>query len=167
MKIIALYPGTFDPITNGHTDLVRRAAKLFDRVVVAIAGNQVKAPLFSAEERLALVQDAVASLDNVEAICFDNLMVECAEQHNAKVVLRGLRAVSDFEYEMQLAGMNRQLAAELETIFLTPGEQYTFISSTMIKEIARLNGDVVDFVSPGVCRALKQKFNVPLKTGNI
>jgi pantetheine-phosphate adenylyltransferase len=158
MPIIAIYPGTFDPITNGHLDLIARAAKLFEKVIVAVAVNAGKAPLFSLQERVNLAGQAVSAYENVKVIGFDNLLVDCARQHGASVILRGLRAVSDFEYEFQMAGMNRNLAPELETIFLTPPEQYTFISSSVIKAIAELNGDISSFVPDCVYQQLLQKF---------
>lgn len=159
MQIIAIYPGTFDPITNGHLDLVARASRLFHKVKVAVAANAVKTPLFSLEERIDLVKAASSKHANVEVIGFDNLLVDCARQYGATVILRGLRAVSDFEYEFQMAGMNRNLAPELETLFLTPPEQYTFISSSMIKAIAQLNGDISTFVPEIVYQQLIKKFN--------
>ena len=146
MQIIAIYPGTFDPITNGHLDLIARAAKLYHEVIVAVAVNRNKTPLFTLEERVALAKAVTPEFSNVNVIGFDNLLVDCAKEQGANVILRGLRAVSDFEYEFQLAGMNRRLAPQLETMFLTPAEQYEFISSSMIREIAELNGDVSDFV---------------------
>ncbi|MFI3184457.1 MAG: pantetheine-phosphate adenylyltransferase [Methylococcaceae bacterium] len=159
MQISAIYPGTFDPITNGHIDLIARASRLYHRVIVAVAVNRNKTPLFSLEERVALATAVTADFSNVLVIGFDNLLVECARQQGANVILRGLRAVSDFEYEFQLAGMNRRLAPELETVFLTPAEQYEFISSSMIREIAQLNGDVSCFVPDLVHQALINKFN--------
>lgn len=158
MTIIAIYPGTFDPITNGHLDLIARGAKLFDKVVVAVAVNAGKSPLFSLQERVELARQAVTVHDNVIVIGFDTLLVDCARQQGATVILRGLRAVSDFEYEFQMAGMNRNLAPELETLFLTPPEQYTFISSSVIKAIAGLNGDISSFVPGCVYRQLTEKF---------
>ena len=146
MQINAIYPGTFDPITNGHLDIIARASKLYNKVIVAVAVNRGKTPLFSLDERVALVKEVTPEFSNVQVIGFDNLLVDCARQQGANVILRGLRAVSDFEYEFQLAGMNRRLAPQLETVFLTPAEQYEFISSTMIREIAQLNGDVSCFV---------------------
>ena len=159
MQISAIYPGTFDPITNGHIDLIARASRLYHQVIVAVAVNRNKTPLFSLEERVALATAVTSDFSNVLVIGFDNLLVECARQQGANVILRGLRAVSDFEYEFQLAGMNRRLAPELETVFLTPAEQYEFISSSMIREIAQLNGDVSCFVPDLVHQALINKFN--------
>jgi pantetheine-phosphate adenylyltransferase len=159
MNIIAIYPGTFDPITSGHLDLIARAAKLYDRIIVAVALNKGKTPLFSIEERVALATEVTTEFDNVEVKGFDSLLVEFAKKQNANVILRGLRAVSDFEYEFQLAGMNRRLAPDLETVFLTPAEQYEFISSSMIREIAQLKGDVSSFVPDPVHRRLIEKFS--------
>lgn len=159
MHIKAIYPGTFDPITDGHLDLILRASKLFSEVIVAIATNQGKAPLFTLEERVEMAEEVTAPLSNVKIIGFSNLLVDCAKEYNADVVLRGLRAVSDFEYEFQMAGMNRRLSPELETMFLTPAEQYEFISSSMIREIAKLNGDVSSFVPKCVEERLIKKFN--------
>ncbi|MDO9049747.1 MAG: pantetheine-phosphate adenylyltransferase [Methylobacter sp.] len=158
MQTTAIYPGTFDPITNGHLDLIARASRLYHKVVVAVAVNRGKIPLFSLDERVDLVRAVTSEFPNVEVIGFDNLLVECAKQQGANVILRGLRAVSDFEYEFQLAGMNRRLAPELETVFLTPAEQYEFISSSMIREIAQLNGDVSCFVPDLVHQSLINKF---------
>ena len=158
MQQSAIYPGTFDPITNGHLDIIFRASKLYSKVIVAVAVNRGKIPLFSLEERVELVSSVIIGYPNVSVIGFDNLLVDCAKQQGATVILRGLRAVSDFEYEFQLAGMNRRLAPELETMFLTPAEQYEFISSTMIREIAQLKGDVSCFVPPAVQQSLINKF---------
>ncbi|MCK4841651.1 MAG: pantetheine-phosphate adenylyltransferase [Methylococcales bacterium] len=158
MNITAIYPGTFDPITDGHIDLIERASKLFETVIVAVAVNQGKFPLFTIDERVGLAEEVTAHLANVNIIGFSNLLVDCAKEHKANVVLRGLRAVSDFEYEFQMAGMNRRLSPELETMFLTPAEQYEFISSSMIREIAKLNGDVSSFVPKCVEERLKEKF---------
>ncbi len=158
MNVSALYPGTFDPITNGHADLVRRAARLFDRVIVAIAANPAKKPLFDVHERVALARAALAGIERVDVVGFDGLLVECVRAHRAGVILRGLRAVSDFEYEFQLAGMNRRLAPEVETVFMTPSEQEMFISASLVKEIAQLGGNVSDFVAPAVAAALAAKF---------
>jgi pantetheine-phosphate adenylyltransferase len=159
MQIIAIYPGTFDPITNGHQDLIARASRLFQKVIVAVAVNAGKSPLFTIEERVELVKQAVSPHNNVMVTGFDTLLVDCARQHGATVILRGLRAVSDFEYEFQMAGMNRSLGPELETLFLTPSEKYTFISSSVIKSIAQLQGDISAFVPACVQEQLKQKFN--------
>ncbi len=159
MQITAIYPGTFDPITNGHIDIIARAAKLYHHVIIAVAVNINKTPLFSLDERVALVHAVTTEFDNVSVMGFSTLLVEFAKQQGANVILRGLRAVSDFEYEFQLAGMNRRLSPDLETMFLTPSEQYEFISSTMIREIARLKGDVSSFVPPIVGNALTEKFN--------
>ena len=157
MHITALYPGTFDPITNGHSDIIERAARLFDQVIVAIAANAKKQPAFTLEERIALAREALAGLDNVEVCGFDSLLADYVQQRNAQVILRGLRAVSDFEYEFQLAGMNRRLAPKVETLFLTPAENYAFISSSLVKEVASLGGDVSSFVHPQVLAALQNR----------
>lgn len=153
----AVYPGTFDPITNGHSDLVARAARLFDRVIVAVAQDTGKQPVCGIDERVALANVALGGIDHVDVVPFGGLLIEFCRVHDAEVVIRGLRAVSDFEYEFQLAGMNRRLAPEIETLFLTPAEQYAFISSTLVREIARLGGDVSDFVHPDVQRMLRDK----------
>ncbi len=161
MTVAAMYPGTFDPITLGHEDLVRRAAALFDRVVVAIADNPgSKAPLFSTEERVAMARDALADIDNVEITGYEGLTVDFARDNDLRVIIRGLRAVSDFEYEFQLANMNRHLTEEVETAFLTPTEKYTFISSSLVREVAALGGDVSEFVSPKVKEALLKRFGL-------
>ena len=158
MTVSAMYPGTFDPITLGHEDLVRRAAVLFDKVVVAIADNPGgKAPMFSTDERVAMAANALAELDNVEVMGYAGLTVDFARDHGLRVIIRGLRAVSDFEYEFQLANMNRHLTDEVETAFLTPTEKYMFISSTLVKEVAELGGDVGEFVSPKVKQALMER----------
>jgi pantetheine-phosphate adenylyltransferase len=154
-----VYPGTFDPITNGHVDLIHRAARLFDRVVVAVAADTGKALLFSTEERVALVRASVSEdQHNVEIVPFQGLLVNFTRELGVSVIMRGLRAVSDFEYEFQLAGMNRRMAPDIETLFLTPAEQYSYISSSLVREIARLGGDVSTFVTPAVQAALKQRF---------
>ncbi len=158
MNRTAVYPGTFDPITRGHEDLVRRAAGIFDRVVVAIASNPNKAPVFSLEERVAMARAVFADLPNVELTGYQGLTVDIARQLGNAVIVRGLRAVSDFEFEFQLANMGRHLAPGVETMFLTPKEQFTFISSTLVREIASLGGDVSEFVHPLVAAAFKRKF---------
>ncbi len=152
--ITALYPGTFDPITNGHSDIVARAELLFDRVVVAVAANPGKRPAFSLDERVEMARQVLSGHDSVEVIEFNSLLVNFARECGASVILRGLRAVSDFEYEFQLAGMNRRLAPDIETVFLTPGEQFAYISSSLVREVASLGGDVSDFVHPVVVSAL-------------
>jgi len=156
MKRDAVYPGTFDPITNGHHDLVRRAASVFDRVIIAIAANPNKTPMFPLEKRVALAREVLADIVNVEVMGYFGLMVDFARQHDVQVVVRGLRAVSDFEFEFQLANMSRHLHRELETVFLTPQEQFTFISSTLVREIAILGGDVKEFVHPLVAAELRK-----------
>ena len=153
----AIYPGSFDPLTNGHLDVIERAAKLFDRVVVAIAINESKNPLFSLAERRELVSRSVEHLKNVEADTFTSLLVDYVEQRSGQAIIRGLRAVSDFEFEFQLALMNRKLNERVETIFMMPKDTYTFLSSRIVKEIARLGGDVSAFVPPSVKKALKRK----------
>jgi pantetheine-phosphate adenylyltransferase len=156
MKRSALYPGTFDPITNGHRDLVKRAAGLFDHVIVAIAANPNKTPLLGLESRVDLARRVLHDLPNVEVLGYSGLTVEFARQHKVAVIVRGLRAVSDFEFEFQLANMNRHVAPAIETVFLTPKEQFTFISSTLVREIAVLGGDVREFVDPIVEAELKK-----------
>ena len=155
---IAIYPGTFDPITNGHVDVVARAAPLFDKLILGIAESTSKATTFSLEQRIELAKIVLASIPNVEVIQFKGLMVDFAQASKASVVLRGLRAVSDFEYEFQLAGMNRKLLPKVETVFLPTSESYTYISSSLVREIARYKGDVSSFVHPVVSDALKDKF---------
>lgn len=157
MTVSAMYPGTFDPITLGHEDLVRRAICLFDRVVVAIAANPGKEPMFSLDERVALAKSVLQGLDGVEVTGYEGLTVEFAREHGLRVIVRGLRAISDFEYEFQLANMNRHLTDEVETAFLTPTETYTYISSSLVREIASLGGDVSEFVSPAVKQALLER----------
>ncbi|PKM44604.1 MAG: pantetheine-phosphate adenylyltransferase [Gammaproteobacteria bacterium HGW-Gammaproteobacteria-1] len=157
MHITALYPGTFDPITNGHSDIIERAARLFDKVVVAIAANTKKQPAFTLDERVAMAREALAGFGNVEVCGFDSLLADYVQKRGAQVILRGLRAVSDFEYEFQLAGMNRRLAPKVETMFLTPAENYAFISSSLVKEVAALGGDVSAFVHPKVLAALENR----------
>ncbi len=156
----AVYPGTFDPFTNGHQDLVRRAASIFDRVIVAIAANPNKAPLIPLETRVDLARRVLGDLPNVEVAGYSGLTVEFARQRGASVIIRGLRAVSDFEFEFQLANMSRHLERDIETVFLTPQEQFTFISSTLVREIAVLGGDVSEFVHPIVEAELKKRRKV-------
>lgn len=153
-----VYPGTFDPITNGHCDLILRAARLFDRVVVAVAADTGKAPAFSTEQRLTLARAVVGEQKNVEVVAFSGLLVHFARQMDVSVIMRGLRAVSDFEFEFQLAGMNRRMAPDIETLFLTPDERFSYISSSLVREIARLKGDVSTFVAPVVQAALRERF---------
>lgn len=155
--IKVVYPGTFDPITRGHEDVVRRAAGLFGEVIVAVAESRVQT-LFSRDERVEMAREVFAEFSNVRVEGFNGLLMNFVQAHDARVVLRGLRAVSDFEYEFQLAGMNRNLYPEVETLFLTPAEQYTFISATMVREVARFGGDVGKFVSPLVAARLQQKY---------
>mgnify|MGYP000426213899 CR=1 FL=1 len=153
----AIYPGTFDPMTNGHHDLVRRAASIFDRVVVAVASNPNKAPMFPLEKRVEMARGVLADLPNVEVLGYSGLTVEFASRNDLFVIIRGLRAVSDFEYEFQLANMTRHLSREVETVFMTPQEQFTFISSTLVREIAVLGGDVGEFVHPLVAAELRKQ----------
>jgi len=156
---IAVYPGTFDPLTRGHEDLVRRSARLFDRVIVGVAASAGKGPVFSMDERVEIAREVLAVYPNVEVQGFDCLLMDFLRKNNARVILRGLRAVSDFEYEFQMAGMNRKLYADVETVFLTPSDEYMFISATMVREIARLGGDVGKFVHPVVLQRLQMKIN--------
>ena len=154
MTVSAMYPGTFDPITLGHEDLVRRASRLFDKVVVAIAANPGKEPMFTQAERVALASSVLSEIKNVEVMAYDGLTVDFARANELQVIVRGLRAISDFEYEFQLANMNRHLTDEVETAFLTPTEKYTYISSSLVREICSLGGDISEFVSPDVNTAL-------------
>jgi pantetheine-phosphate adenylyltransferase len=154
---LAIYPGTFDPITRGHEDLARRAARLFDKVLLAVAESPVKQPFFPLAERVSMAQEMLADLPNIEVCGFNILLMHFVREQGAQVVIRGLRAVSDFEYEFQMAGMNHQLYPEVDTVFLTPGEQYMFVSATMVREIARLGGDVSKFVQPSVARRLAER----------
>lgn len=156
MKPKAIYPGTFDPVTNGHLDIIKRASKLFPEFVIAVAASHPKKPFFTLEERIQFLETSCHELDNVSVVGFDTLLIEFAKQQQATVILRGLRAVSDFEYEFQLAGMNRKLSKNIETMFLTPSENYMFISSTLVREIASLGGDVSEFVPGVVAKALKK-----------
>ena len=155
--IKAVYSGTFDPLTRGHEDLVRRASTLFDALIVGVADSKAKRTFFSLQERVEMARESLGALHNVQVVGFSGLLIEFIRQHGARVVLRGLRAVSDFEYEFQLAGMNRSLYPDFETIFLTPSEQHMFISATLVREIALLGGDVSKFVDPRVEARLKQK----------
>lgn len=154
MSITAVYPGTFDPITNGHFDLIERASRFYDRLIIAVADNRNKKSLFSLEERVALAKEVTQHLKNVEVVGFSGLLVDFVSDIGGSVLLRGLRAVSDFEYEFQLASMNRKLAPEIETMFMTPAEQYSFISSSLVREISALGGDVSEFVHPSVAKSL-------------
>lgn len=154
-----IYPGTFDPITNGHVDLTERASRLFDRVVVGIAYSQKKTPLFTLEERVTLCEESLSHLDNVEVVGFSNLLIEFAESQGSNCVLRGLRAVADFEYEFQLANMNRAMNPDFESVFLTPADHLAYISSSLVREIAGMDGDVSAFVPPAVAEALRQRFS--------
>ncbi|HXG38515.1 MAG TPA: pantetheine-phosphate adenylyltransferase [Bacteroidota bacterium] len=154
---IAIYPGTFDPITNGHLDILERAVNLFDRVIITIARNSSKRPLFTEEERLELMREAVKAFPQVEVDAFDGLLVDYCRKKKAIAVVRGLRAISDFEYELQMALMNRKLNPHVQTVFLMPNERYTYLNSTIVREIARLGGDVTDFVPPVVKKALTKK----------
>ena len=153
-----IYPGTFDPATNGHVDLTERAARLFDRVVVAIAYSEKKTPLFDLKQRIALCEQSLAHLDNVEVVGFNNLLIDFAKSQGSRCVLRGLRAVADFEYEFQLANMNRAMYSEFESIFLTPSEHLSYISSSLVREIAAMGGDITPFVPQPVAAALEEKF---------
>ena len=153
-----IYPGTFDPITNGHTNLVERATRVFDKIIIAVAASPKKRPLFPLEQRVALAQEVLSHIDNIEVVGFENLLAEFVREHEGNVILRGLRAVSDFEYEFQLADMNRRLVPQAESIFLTPDNHLSYISSTLIREIAVLGGNVDEFVHPIVSDALKAHF---------
>jgi pantetheine-phosphate adenylyltransferase len=159
--VTAVYPGTFDPMTLGHQDLMRRASRLFDRVIVAVAAGYHKRTMFNVEERMQMAAELAQSFPNVEVIDFRGLLRDFVVAHGGKVVVRGLRAVSDFEYEFQMAGMNRQLMPDVETMFLTPSDQYQFVSSTFIREIATLGGDVSKFVAPSVLERLKERVSRP------
>jgi len=159
MSVRALYPGTFDPPTNGHIDLIQRGAKLFEHVTVAILVNPVKDPLFTVEERVEMLRESTAALSNVSVATFDGLMVEFARKQGASAVLRGIRAISDYEYEFQMALMNRRLAPEIETVFLQPAGRYSFVSSRMLKEVFRFGGDVSGLVPPNVLRRMRGRIN--------
>lgn len=160
MNKIAVYPGTFDPVTRGHLDLMKRATKVFDEVIVAVAKSSTKSTLFSMEERVALIREATSDIPGISVESFDGLLINYLEEHHAHVILRGLRAISDFEYEFQMASMNRKLASKFETMFMMTGEQYTYLSSRFVKEICRLGGEVDCFVHPAVKKALIEKFNL-------
>ena len=155
---IVVYPGTFDPITNGHTNLVERASKLFDKIIIAVASSPKKKPMFPLETRVSMAQEVLAHIPNIEVIGFENLLAEFVVDHDVNIILRGLRAVSDFEFEFQLASMNRSLAPEVESVFLTPTEKYSFLSSTLVREVSQFGGDVSMFVHADVDTALQQKF---------
>ncbi|MEK8031675.1 pantetheine-phosphate adenylyltransferase [Ideonella sp. DXS29W] len=159
--LTAVYPGTFDPMTQGHEDLVRRASRLFDRLIVAVAAGHHKRTMFTIAERLEMAAELAKPMGNVEVIAFRGLLRDFVVDHGGKVVVRGLRAVSDFEYEFQMAGMNRQLMPDVETLFLTPSDQFQFVSSTFVREIAMLGGDVSKFVSPSVLDRLKERVAQP------
>jgi len=159
--IRAVYPGTFDPLTRGHEDLVRRASTLFDAVILGVADSRAKKPFFTLDERLDMARQVLAGLGNVEVVGFSGLLIDFARQYDARVVVRGLRAVSDFEYEFQLAGMNRNLSPDMETVFLTPSEQHMFISATLVREIAMFGGDISKFVHPIVRAKLVARFKAP------
>ena len=157
IKTLAIYPGTFDPMTLGHVDLMRRASRLFDRLIIAVAAGHHKKTMFSLDERLAIAQDMARDLPNVQVVAFSGLLRDFVVQQGGHVVVRGLRAVSDFEYEFQMAGMNRQLMPDVETVFLTPSDQYQFVSGTFVREIAMLGGDVSKFVAPRVLARLQAR----------
>jgi pantetheine-phosphate adenylyltransferase len=154
---IAIYPGTFDPLTLGHEDIIRRAAALFDHVVLGVAESLGKKPIFARDERMDVAREALADLSNVSVVGFSGLLIEFAKAHRAKIVVRGVRSVTDFDYEFQMAGMNRQMMPELETIFMTPSEQHQYVSGTLVREIARMKGDIERFVAPSVARHLRAK----------
>lgn len=156
-RSVVVYPGTFDPFTRGHEDLVRRASRIFDEIVVAVARSRNKNPLFGLEERVEIAREVLSPFPNVEVVGFDGLLIDFMRQRSARILLRGLRAVSDFEYEFQMAGMNRKLFPDIETVFLTPADEYMFISATMVREIARLGGDVRGFVHPVVAERLAHR----------
>ncbi|MGD9521225.1 pantetheine-phosphate adenylyltransferase [Tepidiphilus succinatimandens] len=156
-RSVVVYPGTFDPFTRGHEDLVRRASRIFDEIIVAVARSRNKNPLFGLEERVEIAREVLSPFPNVEVVGFDGLLIDFMRQRSARILLRGLRAVSDFEYEFQMAGMNRKLFPDIETVFLTPADEYMFISATMVREIARLGGDVRGFVHPVVAERLAHR----------
>lgn len=158
MHVTAVYPGTFDPITHGHADVARRAARMFARVIISVAANPGKRPFFSLDERLELARTVFADESNIEVVAFESLLVDHAQDQGASVILRGLRAVSDFEFEVQLAGMNRRLAPGVETLFISAAQEYGFVSSSLVREIASLHGDISEFVHPTVKEALDHRF---------
>lgn len=157
---IAVCPGTFDPITNGHLDIIERSLRIFDKVIIAVASNPKKQPLLSAEERLKLVKDSVSGFNNTEVAAFDGLLVDYVKEKGGVAIIRGLRAVSDFEYELQMALMNRRLDTKIETVFMMPSEEFTFLTSTVVKEVSSLGGSVTGLVTEAVERALKEKFKI-------
>lgn len=165
MDVIAVYPGTFDPITNGHADVAERASRMFHRVIICVAANPGKEPFFSLEERVGFARSVFAGDPNVEVSSFDSLLVDYARERGAGAILRGLRAVSDFEFEVQLSGMNRRLAPEIETVFISAAEEYGFVSSSLVREIASLGGDVTEFVPAAVKAALDRRFDRSGTTG--
>jgi len=158
LDVTAVYPGTFDPITNGHADVAERASRMFHKVIISVAANPAKQPFFSLDDRVAFAESVFADRPNVEVSWFDSLLVDYARAQGAAVILRGLRAVSDFEFEVQLSGMNRRLAPEIETLFISAAQEYGFVSSSLVREIASLGGDVTEFVHPTVKRALDARF---------
>ena len=158
MAKIAIYPGTFDPLTRGHEDLIRRGSKIFDQLIVGVADSRNKKPFFTLEERIEMASEVLSHYPNVKVLGFSGLLKDFVRENQGNVILRGLRAVSDFEYEFQLANMNRQLAPDVESLFLTPSEKYSFISSTLVREIAALGGDITKFVHPVVAEALTERF---------
>jgi pantetheine-phosphate adenylyltransferase len=160
-RSVVVYPGTFDPFTRGHEDLVRRASRIFDHIVIAVARSRNKNPLFGLEERVEIAREVLQRFPNIEVVGFDGLLIDFMHQRGARILLRGLRAVSDFEYEFQMAGMNRKLFPDIETVFLTPADEYMFISATMVREIARLGGDVRGFVHPVVADRLSRRNTAP------
>lgn len=160
-RSVVVYPGTFDPFTRGHEDLVRRASRIFDHIIIAVARSRNKNPLFGLEERVEITREVLQRFPNIEVVGFDGLLIDFMHQRGARILLRGLRAVSDFEYEFQMAGMNRKLFPDIETVFLTPADEYMFISATMVREIARLGGDVRGFVHPVVADRLSRRNTAP------
>ncbi len=166
MRVTAIYPGTFDPMTVGHVDVVERASKMFDDVIVGVAASTNKGPFFSLDERVDMARRIIDKLDNVTVQPFDGLLVDFANEVSSQVIIRGLRAISDFEYEVQIAGVNRHLAPAIETVFIAASQKYTFLSSSIVREIARLKGDVSDFVHPLVIEAFARKLNRAVHAGN-